>query len=100
MVDTDEDQNFQNDKRFWMNLINPSSKKEMDVVDKIKLNLTYAETTKAIISFISIIMSQIEYENSYYPNYYENYTPDLYNGLGPRIIYSVLALLLSKFLII
>jgi hypothetical protein len=88
--------NINNSKKFWMNLLNPSSKKEMDVVDKIKMNLTFVETIRAIISISVIVASQIEYEVAYYEVYYIKKNPDEYTCMWLRIVYSVVSAILSK----
>ena len=97
-LDTDQNDfmNAVDGKKFWMNLLNPSSKKEMEVVDKIKMNLTYVETIKAVISFLVIIVSQLEYEVSYYPVYIVDKKPENYKCLWLRIIYTVVSAILGK----
>lgn len=84
------------EKRFWMNLINPS-KNEMEIVDKIKLNLKYIETAIIIFSMLTIIISQFEYELVYYETCYVMNKPDEYTGLPARIVYSIISLILSIF---
>jgi hypothetical protein len=89
------DINDVDEKRFWMNLINPG-KNEMGVIERIKYNLKTVNSILAVLSIIMIILSQIEYEVLYYPNFYVNKTPDNYTGLSVRIIYTVITFIISK----
>ena len=101
IVDLEENEirskNKINEKKFWMTLIDPSSKKEMDIVDRMKKSLTMIETAKAIISALMILVSQFEYELLYYETFYVDKNPDAYEGLPVRILYSIATFFLSKF---
>ena len=80
-----------------MKLIN-AKKGELSVVEKYQRLLKKVEFAVFVFAGISMLLSQFEYELYYYPNHYFNNppTPENYNGLAPRIIYTCLSFLLGK----
>lgn len=82
-------------RKLWIDLLH-SSENQMDIIDKLKSRLKIFELLIALIALVSIVLSQIDYELDYYPNFYEYNTPDNYNGLCYRLFFSVSSLLLSK----
>jgi hypothetical protein len=90
-----------NDKRFWMNLIKPSSKKEMEAVDRVKLNLRHVQSFSAFLSLVIIVISQFEYEFNYYIAFYKSKKEtgkyEDYDGLTFRLIYLFISLLLGMY---
>jgi hypothetical protein len=92
------DEELTQDKKFWMDLILPS-RSEMDFMEKIKQSLKRIDLLSAIVACLIILISQFEYELRYYPCFYVNNKPLEYNGLGFRILYTILSALLGNKLI-
>ena len=79
-----------------MNLVAPS-KTERDIVEGLKYRLKVLEAIIALINLSSLLMTQFEYELSYYPHMYpcdpavnlglQEFT---YNGMTLRLIVSIM----------
>jgi hypothetical protein len=99
------------DKKFWMNMQVPS-RKDLNIINKIKLKLKILETLVAIVSLTSLILTQFEYEIEYFnAKYLCNYEckdkKDLdlakckesalctYKGQPVRVLVSILCALLA-----
>lgn len=85
-------------KRFWMNVLKPS-KMEREVVDGIKFKIKMLEFLIAIMSVVSILISQFEYELEYYPRHYNpsclNPDESNYRGMPVRITISIICFLMA-----
>lgn len=98
--DTDgltDDNSMIDDNKFWMRLTK-IRQGEMSIIEKYQNKLKKIEFAIFLIALFSVLSSQFEYEIYYYPNYYLNKppTPDNYDDVSFRIVYTLLSCLMSN----
>jgi hypothetical protein len=89
----DEEEEFEK-TRFWINLVKSKKNDYLSTIDLYKTKLKFFETANAILSIITLVISEFEYDLSYFPTFIKNNTQNIVNeryaGDSSRISVSVI----------